>query len=838
MLPGRGRHRIPYEVVGSFVTTPATVQNCAGCGQPFSEESPFGICPSCVFGQAMPGRESDNESKGLFPCIENYTLLEQIGEGGFAKVYRARETGDFPRTVALKVLKRGMDTERIIERFAIERRALAAMEHPNIATVLGGGESADGRPYFVMELVEGESVIQFAKKHALSLRERLKLFLDICHGVQHAHQKGMIHRDLKPGNILVASVDGNPLPKIIDFGIAKALDRDREGESEAATRVGEWLGTPVYMSPEQLDPDCGTADTRADVYSLGVVMYELLTGTEYQSGVKHPRVDGETVQQLKKNAYRNPSSVVAERSLSSELRGELDWVVEKALAVDPSERYQSVSAMAEDVECYLSGQPVRARPASSLYLIRKAAGRHKKGLAIACAFGFIVCAGGIGVMWQRMNAIQAQQEREAVTVLFKDLREVLENRLGTVDLAKQVSVTIAYYDDLKRSGSLVPTKSVRVFYSDLWMKLGNSYRDQGRSERARMAYARALGEREALLKDFPTDERIVSILSGVYASLAKVSLMELALDEAVNHYHSALKLNRKCLELVPGSRKYENNLAATNTSLGICLHQLGKAEDSRKHFRDAIRIRRRLAQGLSDSSQERDDLSYSLFFYALQSLETGTDVGALAPLADEVLRIRAARSEARPGDLKRMATLGKSKTFSAEVALLNGESRSALSLLKAAEAFWRDLQESEGASYRIEFTNELTRAQIRLAAVALANADVESARTALADARQRVEELEMPSFLTLRYHLASAELAMFDEDPMVAEAAIRDADAEIKRLLNAMPEHPLLKTLRSEFENLESLLQQQGKADPAQVDTTPALEPNKDAASHYSPALP
>ncbi|MGK0185680.1 MAG: serine/threonine protein kinase/tetratricopeptide (TPR) repeat protein [Verrucomicrobiales bacterium] len=821
-----------------------TAEECAQCGQTYFEESPFGGCPRCVFKEAMAAAPADHRpdspgdecsSDGYLPQIENYTLLKLIGEGGFAKVYRARETGDFPRIVALKVLKRGMDTERIIERFAIERRTLAAMEHPNIATVLGGGETVKGRPYFVMELVEGKSVIEFSKENSLPLRQRLNLFIDICHGVQHAHQKGVIHRDLKPGNILVTSVDGHLVPKVIDFGIAKALDWD--GESEAATRVGECLGTPAYMSPEQLNPDREDVDTRTDVYSLGIVLYELLTGVPYTSRSASNVSTVEVLDIQNEDARRKLSSKVVEKILNRRLRSELDWVVDKALESDPSQRYQSVSAMAEDVQCYLSGQPVKARSTSSLYLIRKAVGRHKKGLAIVAGFCLILCAGVFGVIWNRMKALQAQQEREAITVLFKDLRDVMENRLGNEDLQKQVSVTIGYYDDLKNSGSLVPTKTVRVFYSDLWTKLGNSYRNQGESKRARIAYSRALAEREALLKEFPDDAGVVSILSGVYASLAKVSLMELAVEEAVSHYRSALKLNRKCLELTPNAPKFRNNLAATSTSLGICLYQIGEVEASRQSFQEAIRIRRKLARGFDDASQQRGDLSYSLFFYAVQMLETSAETVELTGLVDEVLRVYKQRVKKEPDQLGRLEALGKILRFRAEVALSDGDVSAAFKQLKEAESFWIKLGKRDGMDDRITFQNELSRTRIQLAMAALSNDEPESARRALAAVREKTAgELE-PPFMSLRFHLVSAALAISEESWTSADGEMNNAETELARLSEVIPRHPLLNAFQLELKRLRSLCGQQRRKVTSGVIPTTAAEPRKGTASHHPPAL-
>lgn len=278
--------------------------------------------------------------------IGPYTLCQKLGEGGFGLVWRAEQTTPIRRQVALKVIKIGMDTVQVVARFNVERQTLALMDHPGIASVYDAGTTATGRPYFVMELVHGLPITTYCEKRQLALPDRLRLFVDVCKAVQHAHQKGILHRDLKPPNIMVVDIDGHPQPKIIDFGIAKALESTALPESKLATRGDLLLGTPDYMSPEQAIPGNPDLDTRTDIYSLGVVLHEMLTGLTPQSisqgktstffgRLQHsPQVDFRRPSSLSEHRGREST----ENNFSHLLKGDLDWILLKALAHDRSDR--------------------------------------------------------------------------------------------------------------------------------------------------------------------------------------------------------------------------------------------------------------------------------------------------------------------------------------------------------------------------------------------------------------------------------------------------------------------------------------------------------------------
>jgi WD40 repeat protein/serine/threonine protein kinase len=333
--------------------------------------------------------------------IGQYKLLEQIGEGGFGVVFMAEQTAPVRRKVALKIIKPGMDTRQVIARFEAERQALALMDHANIARVLDAGATATGRPYFVMELVRGVQITDFCDQNHLSVSERLQLFVNICQAVQHAHQKGIIHRDIKPSNVLVTRHDGAPVVKIIDFGVAKATGQQLT-EKTLFTNFAQMIGTPLYMSPEQAELSSLDIDTRSDIYSLGVLLYELLTGTTPfdQEQLRQASYD-EIRRIIREEEPARPSTRISTlqaaattvsvnrksdpKRLSQLFRGELDWIVMKALEKDRNRRYDSASALAADVLRYLNDEPVQACPPSALYRLRKFARRNKPALAIASA---------------------------------------------------------------------------------------------------------------------------------------------------------------------------------------------------------------------------------------------------------------------------------------------------------------------------------------------------------------------------------------------------------------------------------------------------------------------
>jgi WD40 repeat protein/serine/threonine protein kinase len=377
--------------------------------------------------------------------IGPYKLLEQIGEGGFGIVFLAEQTQPVRRQVALKVLRPGMDSRQVVARFEAERQALARMDHPSIAKVIDGGETASGRPYFVMELVKGTPLTDFCDQHQLSVRQRLELFVSVCSAVQHAHHKGIIHRDLKPSNVLVSRHDGTPRVKVIDFGIAKAIGEPLTDKT-LFTGSLQMLGTPLYMSPEQAGMRDLDVDTRSDVYSLGVLLYEFLTGTtpfdrEQMKAASLDEIrrmirEEEPARPSTRLSLLGPAAATASanrqsdpKRLSQLLRGELDWVVMKCLEKDRNRRYETANGLAQDVRRYLRDEPVLARPPTALYRFRKFARRHRMALSMATGAALVVLLAAVLLAMSNLRIGQEQQETMRALAAETQAKEELQDAL-------------------------------------------------------------------------------------------------------------------------------------------------------------------------------------------------------------------------------------------------------------------------------------------------------------------------------------------------------------------------------------------------------------------------
>ncbi|MCO6454383.1 MAG: SUMF1/EgtB/PvdO family nonheme iron enzyme [Pirellulaceae bacterium] len=512
--------------------------------------------------------------------IGPYKLLQQLGEGGMGSVYLAEQDRPVKRRVALKVIKAGMDSARVIARFEQERQALALMDHPHIAKVLDAGTTDSGRPYFVMELVKGVAITDYCDRERLSVIQRLELFLPVCQAVQHAHQKGIIHRDLKPSNVIVALYDNRPVPKVIDFGVAKAMHQ-KLTERTMFTEVGSIVGTLEYMAPEQAELNNLDIDTRADIYSLGVLLYQLLTGSPPLNAAQLRSVGfAEMLRLIREVEPPKPSTklltsvdlpaiaarrTLEPRRLTSVVAGELDWIVMKALEKERNRRYETASALAFDIERFLANEPVLASPPSASYRLRKFCRRNKLVLAAATVVSVALLAGSMGTAWQAVLASQearraAEAERAAEENAART-RQVIERfliQIGDDQWARvpgfehlrveMVEQAVHGYRQLLARKPDDP--ALRNDAALALRRAANLYRMMNRFEAALPLYDDSLKLQAALVAEFPERDAYL------------VRLVDCQLDQA-----NALQRVRGPAAAIPGYRQaYETARQARTQS--------------------------------------------------------------------------------------------------------------------------------------------------------------------------------------------------------------------------------------------------------------------------------
>jgi non-specific serine/threonine protein kinase/serine/threonine-protein kinase len=541
------------------------------------------------------------------PAFGAYRLLQRIGEGGMGEVWLAEQTHPVRRQVALKIIKAGMDTAQVVARFEAERQALALMDHPAIATVFDGGSTPEGRPYFAMEYVKGEPITAYCDRQRMGTKERLELFTLVCEGVQHAHQKGIIHRDLKPSNVLVTLQDDRPVPKIIDFGVAKATTLHLT-ERSLFTELGVLIGTPEYMSPEQAELTGLDIDTRTDVYALGVLLYELLTGwlpfdrKELRRAglVEIQRIIRETEPLRPSNRITQlgPASMEVAHNrhteptrLASQLRRDLDWITMKALEKDRTRRYDTVRGLANDVRRHLRNEPVVASPPSAVYRARKFVRRHRFGVASVSMFGFLLVAFAVAMAVQAQRVARerdrANQEAEAakqVTAFMTGLFKVSapgEARGNTVTAREILDKGVERIDTELVDQPLIQARMMTT--------MGQVYFALGLERRAEQMQRNALATRQRLL-----GARAPETLQSLH-SLGAVLM-------AQGYYVEAEPFAREALDgrhVVLGPN-HPNTLESLN-NLTLILFNLGQWPDAEKGFRELLMGRER-SLGAHDQS--------------------------------------------------------------------------------------------------------------------------------------------------------------------------------------------------------------------------------------------
>jgi eukaryotic-like serine/threonine-protein kinase len=495
-------------------------------------------------------------SPGMPQQIGPYRVLRVLGEGGMGRVYEAEQTSPVQRRVAVKLTHAGLDNARVIARFHGERQALAVLDHPNIARIFEAGSHSDGRPWFAMELIDGVTITQWANDHDLGLRARLELLLPVCDAIGHAHRKGVIHRDLKPSNILISEIDGKAVPKIIDFGIAKAL----HGDALDATHAGELIGTPEYMSPEQASLGAIDIDTRSDVYALGLVLFELLVGQLPLTLADLRRFAfDEMCRRVREDEPPRPSALLSasRRSVGSmssgewarRVQGDLDAVVLKALAKDREQRYDSVAGLAEDLRRYLSDQPVRATAPNWRYRLRKFVKRHRAASLAAAAIALaamITLAMAVrsyfAVRDAMAQATQAQQQSEASNRFLLGLFRAADPRAEPGRNPTARDLLARGFDQLQADTELAPETRLRMLE-----RLGEAAYALGDYAQAQRMFEEAL----ALHRDLATTDafRHASVLDR----LGVIARDRADLPEAIARHREALDLMQRAgLSRQPG----------------------------------------------------------------------------------------------------------------------------------------------------------------------------------------------------------------------------------------------------------------------------------------------
>jgi tetratricopeptide (TPR) repeat protein len=604
---------------GSFMADPAADRLARGEGG-----APGGRDPSAgpSAGAVVSGR---------------YELLREVGEGGMGTVWSADQTHPVRRRVALKVIKAGMDSARVLARFEAERQALALMDHPNIAKVLDAGTTDAGRPYFVMELVEGVPLTRYCDDHTLPVPDRLALFVQVCAAVHHAHQKGVIHRDLKPTNILVESHDGKPVPKVIDFGLAKATGGVRLTDHTLCTAFGTVAGTPQYMAPEQAAFDAADIDTRADIYALGAILFELLTGSTPLQRDSIPKAAfGEMLRVVREVEPPPPSrrlgasdalpGIAARRQseparLGRFVRGELDWIVMKALAKDRDRRYESATAFARDVERFLSHEPVSAGPPTAAYRVRKFVQRNKGRVVAAALVLLALVTGLVGTAAGLVEARRQEQVAVAARAAEAEQREAAERERDAKDHAlvaeaaarrradEEAAVARAFTnlllndllfratpeknardkkvtveEMLERASALVPRRFAQQPRVDAEIRhlIGQAYHRLGNYPAARQHLERALEIRRRALGDEHHDT-----LASMN-NLAALDREESELAKAEALFVKALEVRRR----VQGNEARDTINAMNN--LGLVYQSQGRLTEAESLYAEALQAGRRV----------------------------------------------------------------------------------------------------------------------------------------------------------------------------------------------------------------------------------------------------
>jgi serine/threonine protein kinase/tetratricopeptide (TPR) repeat protein len=621
--------------------------------------------------------------------IGPYKLIEQIGEGGMGTVWMAQQTEPVKRSVALKIIKPGMDSRQVIARFEAERQALTLMDHPNIAKVLDAGTTENGRPYFVMELVKGQPITQYCDEKHRTPRERLELLLPVCHAIQHAHQKGIIHRDIKPTNILVAEYDQQPVPKVIDFGVAKATGSPLS-EKTMFTGFGQIVGTLEYMSPEQAKINQLDIDTRSDIYSLGVLLYELLTGsTPLDKQRLRSAAWDEMLRIIREEEPPRPStklssnetlpSVAANRSmeparLSRTVRGDLDWIVMKCLEKDRNRRYETANGFARDIERYLHHEIVDACPPSSTYRFKKFLRRNRAALATAAAVTIALVTGTVVSTWQAIRATRAEHlaesrleaetaaraaESEQRKIADRQRREAEKQRAEAEANFQKARQAVDQYFTLVSESTLLNIPGLQPLRRELleaalrfyresanqrsddpdvlanlavtYIRVAGIFHATDRNDDAVAALGQALDAIDRLRREYPSATGAHRKLAGFWKGLRRVTTGTVLPRDREQAFHMLQRFAEtweRLAEEHPAVVEFQNDLAAIDLHIGALLNSAGQRSAAIPFVLKAQAIWERLVREHPSVPEYKSDLADVLSLLAAGHAAVGRDMEA------------------------------------------------------------------------------------------------------------------------------------------------------------------------------------------------------------------
>ncbi len=845
----------------------------------YLERPAFG--PNVTEELSVPAPESSGVSIGP------YKLLEQIGEGGMGTIWMAQQTEPVKRLVAVKLIKAGMDSKQVIARFEAERQALALMDHTNIARVLDAGTTQNGRPYFVMDLVKGVPITKYCDEHHLTPRERLELFLPVCQAIQHAHQKGIIHRDLKPSNVLVALYDGKPVPKVIDFGVAKAAGQSLTDKT-LVTGFGNIVGTMEYMSPEQAEINQLDIDTRSDIYSLGVLLYELLTGTtpftmkdlEKAGMLEMLRVIREqepTKPSTRLSTAEGLPTLAANRGteparLTKLVRGELDWIVMKCLEKDRNRRYETANGVMRDIERYLYDEPVTAGPPSAWYRLRKFSRRNRAAVLTVAAILFVLVAGIAGTTFgliraerRRAEAEQARSdeatqrriadaekqraeeaERQTLASYRASADDAIEQLIGAKpDLGPQEKTYLkttlerwqafaARQGDDERGQALRAEGHHRVAL--LWSRLG-------RQDEARTEYETARDLRQKLAAAFPAVPQYQQDLAQTHNNLGLQLARRSQIDAARTECQTARDLFQKLVAAFPAVPDYQERLANAHYNVGrLLLKGLGQSDAARTEYETARDLQQKLAKAFPAVPAYQQDLA-----------NTHCELGILLAGLGQIDAARIEYETARDLEQKLAAAFPAVPAYQMDLAHTHGNLGQLLARLGQSDAARteyetaRDLRQKVAAAFPAVPTYQLELAQAHgdLGILLAGLGQIDAARTEYETARDLEQKLAaaFPAVPTYQTVLARthgdlgrllARLGQSDAARKEYETA-RDLQQKLAAAFPAVPSYQ--QALATTHNSLGILLSGLGQRDAARIEYETARDLQQKLVA-ASPAVP